>query len=344
MGNISKHRVAVIGCGNWGKNLVRDFAELGALAAVSDANEETAGSFASRYGVPSISPDCVSVSPDIDAVAIAVPAHDHCKLALEAITAGKHVLVEKPAATSSNEAASMNEAAARHRVVLQVGHVMQYHPCFRALRNLVRNGDIGRIQFVNSTRADIRLRRRHENALWSFAIHDISMLLSLTRELPELIFAQSGGFLDRDGFDVVAAILSFGSGTRCNMLFSWVHHAKQQRFEVTGEAGAVVLDDCAPWPEKLVSYGHSEAGNPGNGQASGPEFIAVDPAYPLRIECEHFLECIATGQTPVTNGIDALDVLKVVLAMRDSALSGQAMKLDHRAEFYSEQAEKALVN
>jgi UDP-2-acetamido-3-amino-2,3-dideoxy-glucuronate N-acetyltransferase len=182
-------RVAVIGCGQWGRNLVRNYRRLGALAAVVDADRERAREQAEQAGVPALEPAEVLATDAIDAVVIAAPAADHASLALAALDAGKHAFVEKPLALDLAAARRVVAHAAAAGRVLMVGHLLHYHPAFLRLKELVEEGRLGRLQYVYSNRLNLGRFRREENVFWSFAPHDVSMILALAGELPERVQA-----------------------------------------------------------------------------------------------------------------------------------------------------------
>ncbi len=177
-------RIAVIGCGYWGKNLVRVFAELGALAALVDAHPPTVAALQAKHGGRAMSFEEALADDEIDAVAIAAPAALHHRLAKEALKAGKHVFVEKPLALEVAEAQELCELAERLDRRLMVGHLLQYHPAFLKLKELVREGRLGRLQYLYSNRLNLGKIRREEDILWSFAPHDLSMILSLVGSEP----------------------------------------------------------------------------------------------------------------------------------------------------------------
>lgn len=172
-------QVAVIGCGHWGKNLVRNYYELGALAAVADDDPETATTHSRSTGVPVLTFEEILARSEIAGVAIATPAEFHARLALQALEAGKHVFVEKPLALTVEDAERLIECAAEADRVLMVGHLLRYHPAFLRLQELVRSGRLGRLQYLYSNRLNLGKIRREENVVWSFAPHDISMILAL---------------------------------------------------------------------------------------------------------------------------------------------------------------------
>ncbi len=314
-------RVAVIGCGYWGKNLVRNFAELGALAAICDPDQKAAELLSERYRAPVRDLNSVLGNPAITAVAIAAPAVQHAALACAAIAAGKHVFVEKPIALTVPEAERLCELAARHDRRLMVGHLLQYHPAFIALRDLVREGALGRLQYIYSNRLNLGKVRREEDILWSFAPHDLSMILSLVGQEPSEVSATGGCYLHKTIADVTTTHLSFPGGEQAHVFVSWLHPFKEQKLIVIGDRAMAVFDDGQPWSDKLLSYPHRIEWHetipvPVRADATVVPLIEGEP---LRLECQHFLDCVRTGARPRTDGEEGLRVLRI-LARASQAL------------------------
>ena len=315
-------RVAVIGCGYWGRNLVRNFHALDALAAVVDANAGVAQGFARDCGVPALELDQALADAGIDGVVIATPAAQHGEMAARALSAGKHVFVEKPLALELPAAERCVALAAAQDRLLMVGHLLQYHPAFIKLREMVGRGELGRLQYIHSTRLNLGKVRREENILWSFAPHDISMVLSLIGAEPDQVSAIGGTYLHKTIADVTNTHLGFPGGQQAHIFVSWLHPYKEQKLVVVGDRGMAVFDDGEPWERKLVTYPHRIDWVDGRPQPSKADAVpvALEPAEPLRLECQHFLDCIATGAAPRTDGHEAVRVLKV-LRQAESALS-----------------------
>jgi predicted dehydrogenase/serine acetyltransferase len=328
-------RVAVLGCGAWGRNIVRAFADLDALAAVADTSASAAAAAAEQFSVPALSPEEALSGTGIDAVAIAAPAVLHAELALQALDSGCHVFVEKPLALQLADAEKVVARAAEVNRVLMVGHLLQYHPAFLALADLVAQGELGRLLYVYSNRLNLGRFRREENALWSFAPHDISMILRLVGEEPERVSAVGAPFLHPTLADVTTTHLEFPSGVRGHVFVSWLHPYKDQRLVAVGDHGMAVFDDGQPWESKLVVYRHQidwRDGVPTPTRADGDP-VAVPRGEPLRAECAHFLECCDTGQTPRTDGHEGLRVLRVLTTAQDAIEHGPVGDLARSARF-----------
>jgi len=315
-------RIAVIGSGYWGKNLVRNFHHIGALNLICDRSEDLLANFREQYkGVKT----CLALSDvlkdeAIEAVAIATPAETHYGLVKEALLGGKHVYVEKPLVLYEREGEELIELARKRKLVLMVGHLLQYHPIFIKLKELALGGELGRINYIYSNRLNLGKIRREENILWSFAPHDISMILSLAEDEPETVQTMGGYFLHKKIADVTTTHLEFKSGMQAHIFVSWLHPFKEQKLVVVGDQKMAVFNDTKPWADKLWLYPHEikwEHNMPVPAQAE-PEKVDVPQAEPLRQECLHFLHCIATGQRPITDGKEGLRVLRVLNASQRS--------------------------
>jgi UDP-2-acetamido-3-amino-2,3-dideoxy-glucuronate N-acetyltransferase len=325
--------IAVIGSGYWGKNLVRNYHQLGALKAICDKSETVLTDFAKNY--PDVG-TCMALSDilsreDIAGVVVATPAETHFNLAREALLAGKHVFVEKPLVLNENEGRELIDIAKKKALVLMVGHLLQYHPAFIKLKEMVMSGELGRINYIYSHRLNFGKIRREENILWSFAPHDISMILSLAGEEPESVMTTGGYYLHKKIADVTTTHLEFPSGLQAHIFVSWLHPFKEQKLVVVGEKKMVVFDDTLDWADKLLMYPHHIQwmnGMPVPTKAE-PERVDIPRDEPLRRECAHFLECMANGQGPVTDGQEGLRVLKILnTSQRSLDEHGKKIRLD----------------
>ena len=319
-------RVAAIGCGYWGKNLVRNFAELGALAAICDPDRNTARQLAERHHARVAEFDAVLRDDEIAGVAIAAPAALHAELASRALEAGKHVFVEKPLALTIAEAEQLCVMAERADRKLMVGHLLQYHPAFIKLRELVREGVLGRLEYISSTRLNLGKVRREEDILWSFAPHDLSMILSLVGQEPSEVTAQGGYYLHRTIADVTTTLLAFPGGEQAHVFVSWLHPFKEQKLVVTGDRTMAVFDDAQPWSRKLLLYPHRIEWRETMPvpQKAEADPVPLDEGEPLNLECRHFLDCIANGSKPRTDGPEGLRVLRVLARASEALKKAQA--------------------
>ena len=315
-------KIAVIGSGYWGKNLVRNYHQLDALRLICDRSEAVLSDLKSTY--PDIE-TCVALSDvlahrRIDGVVIATPAETHYTLAREVLLAGKHVFVEKPLALRESEGEELLRIAEGEKRVLMVGHVLQYHPVFVCLKNLVAVGELGKINYIYSHRLNLGKIRREENILWSFAPHDISMILALAGELPESVMTTGGNYLHQKIADVTTTHFHFPSGLRAHIFVSWLHPFKEQKLVVVGEQKMAVFDDTQPWPDKLLLYPHqirwqNQVPIPTKAEPERPD---IPQDEPLKLECRHFLECISDSKQPVTDASEGIRVLKILNASQRS--------------------------
>ena len=309
-----KKNIAVVGCGHWGKNLVRNFAELGALVAVCDPNEELAKTYAKEYSVDNLSFAAIISDASIEGVVLAVPAPLHASMAIEVMNAGKHVYVEKPLAMNRIEAEAMIESATENDVQLMVGHLLQYHPVFMAVRGLVESGELGSLNYIYSNRLSFGKVRSEEDVIWSFAPHDISMILSLTGQEPEVVRTESSCILQPDIADTATVHMEFKSAIKAHVSVSWLHPFKEQKLVVVGQGGMAVFDDTKPWNEKLALYRHVVHATDGlpSLEKAEVEYLEISQSEPLRNECQHFLDVVSGNIVPLTDGVEGLRVLNVL--------------------------------
>jgi predicted dehydrogenase len=323
-------RIVVVGCGRWGRNHVRNYAELGALAGVVDADPALAGEQAARFGVPSLSFDQALGDPGITGLVFALPPSQNLPLGQRALEAGKHLFVEKPLALSVADGERLCAIAERHGRVLMVGHILQYHPAFVELTRLVRDGRLGRLMSIVSTRLDLGAIRREEDALWALAPHDISMVLALLGAEPVRVDAFGGYHTHGSIADTTTVALTFESGASAEIRSSWLHPYKEQRLVVAGTDAMAVFDDREPWERKLVVYPYriTETGGTALIERADPAPVALDPGEPLRLECRRFLHSISSGPAPLSDGREGLRVLRVLEAASAALRSGhQAIRL-----------------
>lgn len=331
-------KVAVIGSGYWGKNLVRNFHELGALHWICDSHPALLADARKRYPSVQFCSDCTEAFNDgsIQGIVIATPAVTHFDLVKRALLAGKDVFVEKPLSLTLAQGAELVDLARRLERILMVGHILQYHPAVRKLKQLIGEGTLGRLEYIYSNRLNMGKIRSEENILWSFAPHDVSVLLGLLGEEPKSVSCEAGAYLSQDVADVTMSQFKFANGVRAHVFVSWLHPFKEQRLVVVGSEQMAVFDDTAA--DKLVLYPHRVEWKDRLPTAVKAEAIPVllEAQEPLRNECQEFLSCIESRRTPLTDGREGLRVLKLLAACQESMASQKPVVLDefNQRSFY----------
>ncbi len=324
----SPPRVGVVGTGYWGKNLLRNFHAVGALAAFCESAADMRADRAAAYDVPAhASLDALLAEPNLDAVAIATPAATHGALARRALEAGRHVFVEKPLCLNLAEAEALDALARERKLTLMVGHLLLYHPAFEALRELLAAGRLGPLRYIYSNRASLGRIRREENALWSFAPHDVSMILQLSGLMPERVTCSGGAWLHPPVADTSLTHMTFPGGLQAHIFVSWLHPYKDHKLVVVGKDAMAVFDDVQVGEDKLRLYRHQVGWN-GDIQAvdkAEAEPIAYGGEEPLARECAHFLDCVREGKSPLSNAAEGRRVLAVLDACERALVSGNAV-------------------
>lgn len=302
-------KIAVIGAGHWGRNLVRNYYELNALSVVCDTHSENLDKIKKLY--PSIncvdSFDAVLGMEDVDGIVLATPSSTHYDLAKKALLANKNVYVEKPLAQNLKEAEELHSIAQERGLILMVGHLLMYHPAVNKLKELIASGDLGDIQYINSDRRNfIHHHRRHSNVMWDLAPHDFSMMSYILDADPTEISSARAWSTSNDGvFDVVHIDLLFPGNVAGHIHNSWIDPQKQALLTVNGSKKTAVINDTFK-ENKLELYQRSPDGS-----------ITVEkPVYandePLRLECIHFINCIKNKTTPVSDGMNGSQVVGVL--------------------------------
>ncbi len=323
-------KIAVIGAGYWGINHVRNFHELGSLRMVCDTRSESLAMIKERFSGIEVAADYRAAlsDPEVRGVVIATPAETHYELASAAIHAGKDVLVEKPLTLDVDEGEHLVSMAERHDRILMVGHLLEYHPAVLRLRELIESGALGELRYIYSNRLNLGKVRREENILWSFAPHDIAIILRLVGSYPTSISATGGTYLQPRIADVTVTNMEFHTGVRAHIFVSWLHPYKEQRLVVIGSKKMAVFDDVRK-EEKLVVYDQGVEivnGEP-VARKNGGAAEALEQAEPLARQCAQFIECIETRRRPVTDGESGLRVLRVLdAAERSLASNGLPME------------------
>jgi predicted dehydrogenase len=328
--NQARVRVGVVGLGYWGPNLARNFQALEdcELTWCCDGNPEVLARFEGRFPGAGMAGDIdeLLADPSLDAIALATPVSTHAELAVRALEAGKHCFVEKPLAQSVADAERAVSAAASADRVLMVGHLLEYHPGVRKLKELADSGELGdQIYYIYGNRLNLGKLRSDENALWSLGAHDVSVVLHLAGEEPWECVAHGESYV-RDGVeDVVFCFLRFPSGLSAHLHLSWLDPHKERRFTIVGARRMATFDDMAI-EQKLTVY---DKGFDEDVRTYG-EYITrtgdifcprISNAEPLRIECQHFIDCVSRGERPRSDGESGLRVVRVLEQLQRSLQS-----------------------
>lgn len=318
--------IALIGHGYWGKNIARNLYQLGALRGVFDLDKKTSQEVRILY--PDIhlyqTIDEVLADRAVAGVAISTQARTHAELSMAAIRAGKDVFVEKPLALSYEHGQQVVEYAKQKGRILMVGHLLEYHPAVLRLVELVQSGELGKLLYIYSNRLNLGKFRREENILWSFAPHDIAVILRLVGESPIEVMATAGAYLQPNVADTTLTHLLFDDGLRAHIFVSWLHPRKEQRLVVVGSKKMAVFDDRAAPEDRLVIYdkGADWIDNyPVPRQGESVQMVC-ERSEPLRVEMSHFITCMETREQPRTDGRSGLRVLHVLQAAQQSLQMG----------------------
>lgn len=326
-------KVGVLGAGYWGPKLIRNFQEIPSadMATVCDLRQDRLDHIRELYPTVRVTTDYKDLlRSDVEAVAIATPIPTHHHLAREALLAGKHVLVEKPLTANSEEAEDLVNLAEQRGLSLMVGHTFEYNPAVEYLRNLIANGELGRIYYINATRVNLGIFQSDINVVWDLAPHDVSILLFILGMLPVNVSARGAAYVRSKIHDVAYLTLHFPNEIMADIRVSWLDPCKIRRITVVGSKKMVVYDDVEP-TEKIRIYDKGVDVPPYSdtleefhlsyryGDITTP---AIPNVEPLRVECEHFLHCIRTGERPRSDGRDGLEVVRILEAATRSLLNG----------------------
>jgi predicted dehydrogenase len=328
-------KIAQIGIGNWGKNLLRNFFNLQdcQVRLCCDHNKTTLDKVIQQYnGKVRVTQDPEEVfnDPQIDAVIIATPAVTHAKFSIWALSCGKHVFVEKPLALNVQDGQAVIKSAKENKRILMVGHLLLYHPAIQKLKSYVEDGTLGQIHYIYSTRVNLGQVREEESALWSLTAHDISVAIYLLNQEPLEVCATGKSYIRESIQDVVFVTINFEGNIMAHIHASWLDPHKIRKFTVVGSKKMAVFDDMESAEkirlyDKGFSWQKAEFGTYDTFLTlrEGDIYIPkLDMVEPLRLECQHFLDCILNGKEPQTGPDDGLAVLKVLAAAQRSLEEG----------------------
>src|SRR3972149_5534248 len=323
-----KNFIGLIGLGYWGTNILRNLYELGVLRSACDNDDAAIAEHRKKFPDINYTTSIKEIleNPLIKAVAIATPAVTHHEIVKQSLLAGKDVFVEKPLANTVQKGEELVKLAEERNRVLMVGHILQYHPAVMKLKELLCSGSLGRIHYLYSNRLNIGKLRTEENILWSFAPHDISVILTLLEEEPIKVSAIGGDYLNKGIYDTTLTTLEFRNGVKGHIFVSWLHPYKEQKLIVVGSKAMAVFDDVSK--EKLFLYPHKIEWKDGKipmAHKAEHQVIPVESGEPLNLELNHFIECVKQRKRPRTDGLEGLRVLNI-LEMAEDSISDSFLK------------------
>ena len=320
-----KKCVAVVGCGLWGRNIVRNFYNLGALHSVCDLDEENLKMISELYSDVNItrSFDEILSNPEIVAMCIVTPSHTHFNLVKRALLARKHVYVEKPISTSSQEAKELKELAEQMDVKLLVGHLLLYHPAVNRLKMLIAEGVLGEIKYAQSDRLNINYFKNDRSVMWDLAPHDVSMIAHVTGKAPLRVLNATGACCEFENIcDITHLTIEFEDGMIGQVSDSWIHPQKRVSLLVRGTKATAILDDTLQ-EGKLKVYDNKK------GSQNDIEVFDYLEIEPLKLECQHFLNCIENNKTPRSDGENGYMIVKILESAENIMLGAKKDILDN---------------
>lgn len=319
-----KGSVALIGCGDWGKNSARTLSSLGALACIVDPTEK-ARTVATDLQVPIRTLEGVLQEDSIRGVVIATPTPTHVPLAQQALLQGKNVLVEKPLAVHDHEISLLQTLADQKSLTLMVGHLLLYHQAFQTLASWVKSGKLGRILSIETSRKNFGKIHAHEGVLWDLGPHDFSMILWLIG-MPHRVLSQSLSCVYEGKPDIQTILMQYERGPLAQVGLSRLHPTKEQKVRVVGTKGTAVFDDTRGWSEKLMFFPQDFMPGVSTPTRGAPESIDLEPSEPLKEELLHFIDCFSNKKTPLSPAAQAQQILSLIKAAEAS---------DHKKEWVS---------
>ena len=304
-------KIALLGCGNWGKNIARNLFDMGYLSCVHDQNKNISKQFNKKYGLPDVSFDEILQNKEIDGIVIASSAITHKELAAKSLLHDKDVLIEKPFCLSLSDAKYLSKLSTKRKKVLMAGHLLNYHNAFIKMKKIINDYVIGDVVNIRAHRLALGSIRSSESVTYDLAAHDISMVLSITQSMPNEIQVQSIHHNNNEGPDAISVKLSFANKVTALINCDWMCPYKEHKFSVIGKTGGLIFSDTEDWPYKL-GYNPSYI-NTDNTITSFPlKYMDVQPNEPLKSELEEFIKCISSRQSPLTDHREAINVQTVM--------------------------------
>ncbi len=306
-----KLNIALIGCGNWGKNIARNLHQMGTLACIYDADQNLSKKLNQDFKLHNYSINDIFNNENIQALVIASTAKTHKDIAEKALLNNKDVLIEKPFCLSLSEATTLSKLAEKKNRVLMVGHLLNYHNAFIKMKDLIKKGKIGETKNIRAHRFALGAIRSHESVIYDLAVHDVSMILAIMQELPVKINAHSIHHNSNIGPDAISVKLSFKTGVTALINCDWMCPYKEHKFSIIGSKGSLVFDDTLDWLKKL-HYNPSNINLDNSINILPIENIILKENEPLRNELEEFISCIQTRKKPLTDHQEAVSVQNVM--------------------------------
>lgn len=322
---MSQQRIAVIGFGMWGRNIVRNFYNLNVLDTVCDIDEENRKKILEMYPGVKVTDNLNEIinNKEITGVAVVTPSHTHYKIVKAMLEAGKNVYVEKPISTVAQEARDLSQLAHEKGLVLMVGHLLLYHPAVNRLKMMIENGDLGEIVYAQSDRLNVNFHKNDRSVMWDLAPHDVSMISYVTGKMPVRVISAIGCSSDRnDIMDITHIGIQFEDGVIGHISDSWITPKKHVTLLVRGTKATAILDDTVP-ENKLTVYDNFVQSNSQN--ITTPDVLEIEP---LKLECQHFVSCCETGKKARSDGDNGFMVTQILEEAEKIMLGERVKKLD----------------
>ena len=321
---MNEQKIAVIGCGVWGRNIVRNFYNLGVLEIVCDIDEENLKKVTEQYPGVKVTRDFHEIinNPEITAVAVVTPSHTHYKMVHAMLDAGKNVYVEKPISTVAQEAKDLTQVAHEKGLVLMVGHLLLYHPAVNRLKMLIEEGALGDIIYAQSDRLNVNFFKNDRSVMWDLAPHDVSMMSYVTGKDPVRVISAVGCSSERnDIMDITHLTIEFEGGMVGQISDSWITPRKHVQLLVRGTKATAILDDTVP-ENKLVIYDNFKKDN---SQNINLDYLEIEP---LKLECQHFISCCESGKKARSDGDNGFMVTTILEQAEKVMLGDRRKNLD----------------
>ena len=307
----TKLKIALVGCGKWGENIARNLHQMGVLNCIYDLNHKLSEKVRQEYKLPAVELNDIFKDQNIKAIVIASPAITHHNIAFEALNYNKDLFIEKPFCLSLHDAQKLSDLAKNSNKVLMVGHLLNYHNAFIKMKELIKNGKIGIPQNIRANRLALGAIRSEESVIYDLSAHDISMILSITEELPIDVDVQSIHHHNNIGPDAISVKLSFSNGVTALINSDWMCPYKEHKFSVIGTKGSLIFDDTKNWSEKLL-YNPSFVTSKNVIVPSPIKKIKIQENEPLKSELQEFIDCIYSRKDPLTDHKEAIKVQTVM--------------------------------